>query len=154
MPWHVNSENKSKYRKVGVLPIWIVQSNVTSGDPSSERNSLSLSYEGPMLETFDVSIRIGSTPNFSYFDLYLYSAYAGNHVQIVKSFLPCRWGHNWIFVYRRPWHVIVFHSDWWWLWNKVEILQFHSSYVLFWLISWVFRMTLFFGMFHLIFFQV
>ena len=29
-----------------------------------------------MLETLDCTIRIGSTPTFLYFDLYLYSAYA------------------------------------------------------------------------------
>ena len=34
------------------------------------------SDEGPMLETLDYIIRIGSTPTFLYFDLYLYSAYA------------------------------------------------------------------------------
>ena len=28
--------------------------------------------EGPMLETLDYTIRIGSTPTFLYFDLYLY----------------------------------------------------------------------------------
>ena len=33
----------------------------------------------------------------------------------------------------------VGYSVWWWLWNKVEILQFHYS--LFWLVSWVFRIT-------------
>ena len=31
-----------------------------------------------MLETLDYTIRIGSTPTFLYFDLYLYSAYAAN----------------------------------------------------------------------------
>ena len=35
---------------------------------------LFLSDEGPMLETLDHTIRIGSTPTFLYFDLYLYSA--------------------------------------------------------------------------------
>ena len=30
-----------------------------------------LSDEGPMLETLDFTIRIGSTPTFLYFDLYL-----------------------------------------------------------------------------------
>ena len=35
-----------------------------------------LSDEGPTLETLDYTIRIGSTPTFFYFDLYLYSAYA------------------------------------------------------------------------------
>ena len=30
-----------------------------------------LSDEGPMLETLDYTIRIGSTPTFLYFDLYL-----------------------------------------------------------------------------------
>ena len=33
-----------------------------------------------MLETLDYTIRIGSTPTFLYFDLYLYSAYAAHHV--------------------------------------------------------------------------
>ena len=52
---------KSKYKKVGVLPIRIVWSNVSSIDPSSERNS---------------------TKTFLYFDLYLYSAYAAHYVYI------------------------------------------------------------------------
>ena len=41
-----------------------------------------LSDEGPMLETLDYTIRIGSTPTFLYFDLYLYSAYAAHYVYI------------------------------------------------------------------------
>ena len=41
---------------------------------------LFLSDEGPMLETLDHTIRIGSTPTFLYFDLYLYSAYAAHYV--------------------------------------------------------------------------
>ena len=32
-----------------------------------------------MLETLDHTIRIGSTPTFLYFDLYLYSAYAAHY---------------------------------------------------------------------------
>ena len=60
---------KSKYKKVGVLPIRIVKS-VSSVGPSSERNVI-LSDEGPTLETLDFTIRIGSTPTFLYFDLYL-----------------------------------------------------------------------------------
>ena len=62
---------KSKYKKVFVLPIRIVQSNVSSIGPSSERKTFFLSDEGPMLETFDYTIRIGSTPTFLYFDFYL-----------------------------------------------------------------------------------
>ena len=31
---------KSKYKKVGVLPIWEVKSNVSSVGPSSERNMI------------------------------------------------------------------------------------------------------------------
>ena len=38
------------------------------------------SDEGPMLETLDHTIRIGSTPTFLYFDLYLYSAYAVHYI--------------------------------------------------------------------------
>ena len=36
--------------------------------------------EGPMLETLDYTIRIGSTPTFLYFDLYLYSPYAAHYI--------------------------------------------------------------------------
>ena len=77
---------QSKYKKVGVLPIRIAWSNVSSIGPSSERNRkiifLFLSDEGPMLETLDHTIRIGSTPTFLYFDLYLYSANAAHYVYI------------------------------------------------------------------------
>ena len=38
-----------------------------------------------MLETLDYTIRIGSTPTFSYFDLYVYSAYAAHYVQCYVS---------------------------------------------------------------------
>ena len=63
---------------VGVLPIRIVWSNVSSIGPLSGRNLLS--DEGPMLETLDHTIRIGSTPTILYFDLYLHSAYAAHYV--------------------------------------------------------------------------
>ena len=43
-----------------------------------------LSDEGPMLETLDYTIRIGSIPTFLYFDLYLYSAYAAHFVYCSK----------------------------------------------------------------------
>ena len=39
-----------------------------------------LSDEGPTLETLDYTIRIGSTPTFSYFDLYLNTAYTALYV--------------------------------------------------------------------------
>ena len=38
--------------------------------------------EGPTLETLDLTIRIGSTPTFLYFDLYLNTAYAVHYVYI------------------------------------------------------------------------
>ena len=38
-----------------------------------------------MLKTLDSTIRIGSTPTFLYFDLYLYSADAANYVYYDKS---------------------------------------------------------------------
>ena len=47
---------------------------------------LFLSDEGPMLETLDYTIRIGSTPNFLYFDLYFYSAYAARYVYLTIPF--------------------------------------------------------------------
>ena len=37
-----------------------------------------------MLETLDYTIRIGSTPTFLYFDLYLYSAYAAHYVYYIS----------------------------------------------------------------------
>ena len=79
---------KSTYKNVGVLPIRIEQSNVSSNGPSSKRNLLFLSDEGPMLETLDNSIRIGSTPTFLFSDLYLYSAYAANYVYVVNCLFP------------------------------------------------------------------
>ena len=51
----------------------IVQSNVSSVGPSSERNSTVSLTKGPILETLDYTIRIDSTLTFLYFDLYLYS---------------------------------------------------------------------------------
>ena len=48
---------------------------------------LFLSDEGPMLETLDFTIRIGSTPTFLYFDLYLYSAYAAHYVYFTLMLL-------------------------------------------------------------------
>ena len=59
---------------VGVLPVRIVWSNVSSIGPSSERNR-----KEPMLETLDHTIRIGSTPTILYFDFYLYSVYAAQY---------------------------------------------------------------------------
>ena len=49
---------------------------------------LFLSDEGSMLETLDYTIRVGSTPTFLYFDLYLYSAYTVHHAFISIKF--CR----------------------------------------------------------------
>ena len=40
-----------------------------------------------MLETLDYTIRIGSTPTFLYFDLYLYSAYAAHFVNFIVKLL-------------------------------------------------------------------
>ena len=51
---------KSKYKKVGVVFMF-------------------LSDELPTLGTLDFTIRIGSTPNISYFDLYLNTAYAARY---------------------------------------------------------------------------
>ena len=48
---------------------------------------LFISDEGPMLETLDFTIRIGSTPTFLYFDLYLYSAYAAHYVYFTLMLL-------------------------------------------------------------------
>ena len=50
---------------------------------------LFLSDEGPMLETLDYTICIGSTPTFLYFDLYLYSAYAAHFVYLSVCLSIC-----------------------------------------------------------------
>ena len=63
-----------KYKKVGVLPIWIlVKSSVSSVGPSSERN-MTLLY-------IYIYIYISSTPTFLYFNLYLNTAYTEHIVQ-------------------------------------------------------------------------
>ena len=49
---------------------------------ANHQHGLFLSDEEPMLETLDYTIRIGSTPTFLYFDLYLYSAYTAHNVYI------------------------------------------------------------------------
>ena len=41
-----------------------------------------LSDEGLTLETLDFTIRIGSTPTFLYFDLYLNTAYVAHYVYL------------------------------------------------------------------------
>ena len=42
----------------------------------------------PTLETLlNFTIRIGSTPTFLYFDLYLYSAYAAHYVYYVRMYV-------------------------------------------------------------------
>ena len=40
-----------------------------------------------MLDTLDFTIRIGSTPTFLYFDLYLYSAYAAHYVYFFTTYV-------------------------------------------------------------------
>ena len=42
-----------------------------------------------MLEMLDYTIRIGSTPTFLYFDLYLYSAYAAHYVYYLIYIYLC-----------------------------------------------------------------
>ena len=49
-----------------------------------------LSDEGSTLETLDCTIRIGSTPSFLYFDLYLYSAYAARNVYFMSVLVSAR----------------------------------------------------------------
>ena len=44
-----------------------------------------LSDEGPMLETLDYTIRIGSTPTFLYFDLYCIYIYIYIYIYGVRS---------------------------------------------------------------------
>ena len=55
---------------------------IISTDRKQKYIYMFLSDEGPMLQTLDHTIRIGSTPTFLYFDLYLYSAYAAHYVYI------------------------------------------------------------------------
>ena len=49
--------------------------------------------KGQMLETLDHTIRIGSTPTFLYFDLYLYSAYAAHYVYYRSPRFACQHQH-------------------------------------------------------------
>ena len=50
------------------------------------KNILFLSDEGPMLETLDYTIRIGSTPTFLYFDLYI-STLPTQHTTFISTFM-------------------------------------------------------------------
>ena len=70
--------SNSKCKKVGVLPIWIVKSNVFKFPTD----------EGPKLETLDFAFHIDSTPTFLYFDLYLNTAYAAL-LQMLQSDWLC-----------------------------------------------------------------
>ena len=45
-----------------------------------------------MLETLDYTIRIGSTPTFLYFDLYLHSAYAAHFVYFMLLLMTYEYG--------------------------------------------------------------
>ena len=47
-----------------------------------KRSLMSLSDEGPSLETLDFTFYIGSTPTFLYFDLYLNSAYTAPPIRL------------------------------------------------------------------------
>ena len=66
--------HKWEFKKVCVPPIRIVKSNVMNVGPSSEED------KGPTLKTLDFTVRIGSTPTFLYFNLYLNTAYAGHYI--------------------------------------------------------------------------
>ena len=70
-----------EYEKVGVLPI--TDSKVQHFEHWPFVSGPFLSDERPTLETLYFTIRIGSTPTFSYFHLYLYSAYAAHYVYCV-----------------------------------------------------------------------
>ena len=55
-----------------------------------------LSDEEPSLETLDYTIRIGSTPTISYFNLYLYFAYAAHYVyNPMQIFFYQKWWQTW-----------------------------------------------------------
>ena len=55
------------------------------------RHTNFLSDEGPMLETLDYTIRIGSTTTILYFDFHPYSAYAAHYVYM-KRLVYCPYG--------------------------------------------------------------
>ena len=59
-----------------LVPVYLVMTSISSYD------HVYPSDEGPMLETLDFTIRIGSTPTFLYFDLYLHSVNAAHYVYL------------------------------------------------------------------------
>ena len=71
---HIKCFYKLKYKKVGVLPIWIVRSNVSSVGLSSEIEKDKRS------KRLDFTIHIDNTPTSLYFDLYLNTAFAAHYV--------------------------------------------------------------------------
>ena len=82
---------------------------------------LFFSDEWPTVETLDFTIRIGSTQTFSYFDLYLYSAYAAHYVYIrILSLISILFKRSpshsgvWFYVlYGGPWLLTLFAFCWW-----------------------------------------
>ena len=70
MPAPISRDIKDSMQRTG-LQVWQITYTETLV-------GFSRSDEGPTLETLDFTIRIGSTPTFSYFDLRLYSTYAAH----------------------------------------------------------------------------
>ena len=73
-----------RYRSSLYRVHWIVQSNVSSVDLSSERPSESISDEGLMLETLDLLSVSAVHRTFFYFDLYLNTAYAAHYIYFIN----------------------------------------------------------------------
>ena len=83
-----------------------------------------------MLETLDFTIRIGSTPTFLYFDLYLYSAYAAHYVYfiIVEApfcLLSLEWYHH---RYRESISCgFMLQPSWWSSYQTSSCLHWHQT---------------------------
>ena len=91
------------------IQAWTIKSIIIN------RNMKRLVY---WLETLDFTIRIGSTPTFSYFDLYLYSAYAIHYVYYKSIVISFEWSYYvWTFFsfqdYRTPWKSILSSTCFW-----------------------------------------
>ena len=71
-----------------------------------------------MLETLDLTIRIGSTPTFLYFDLYLYSAYAALLAFCKTTFCTYLQKHEKI-------HKLATWNFWEWLVSALLLLSMH-----------------------------
>ena len=101
--------NKLKYEKVGVLPIWIVKSNVSSVGPSSESNLLKLSVLA-VHQPFHISICTSTLPTQHTAFIRLEQRCWNHHDKSTAVFVPLTYIYNWTACTPRKMSPLFFHK--------------------------------------------